>query len=146
MENNIVGFTLVKVATKQFATFEHEETEKAEINLKEALTLVERNFGRKHELFAQAQLSLAEVYMLQGRFEEASPFYFECLDYYSNQINSYFNSMSEENQLDYLQFITPVFESYNLYLINFKLSNPSKNLSEYLKRALQYQMKLNFLL
>ena len=122
------------------------QLKKAEINLKEALTLVERNFGRKHELFAQAQLSLAEVYMLQGRFEEASPFYFECLDYYSNQINSYFNSMSEENQMDYLQFITPVFESYNLYLINFKLSNPSKNLSEYLKRALQYQMQLKSML
>lgn len=122
------------------------QLQKAETNLKEALFLVERNFGRKHELFAQAQLSLAEVYMLQGRFEDASPLYFECLDYYSNQINAYFNSMSEENQMDYLQFITPVFESYNLYLINFKLTKPTKNFSEHLKRALRYQIQLKSML
>jgi CHAT domain-containing protein len=122
------------------------QLQKAETNLKEALVLVERNLGRKHELFAQAQLSLAEVYMLQRRFDEATPLYFECLDHYSSQINTYFNSMSEENQMEYLQFITPVFESYNIYLINYKLNSPTKNFSEHLKRALRYQLQLKSLL
>ena len=49
MENNIVGFTLVKVATKQFATFEHEETEKAEINLDGG---IEFGIDREHKLIA----------------------------------------------------------------------------------------------
>jgi CHAT domain-containing protein/tetratricopeptide (TPR) repeat protein len=120
--------------------------QKAESNLKEALFLVEKNLGRKHELFAQAQLSLAEVYSLQRRFEEATPLYFECLDYYSGQINDYFNAMSEENQMDYLQFITPVFESYNIYLINYKLNKPTKNFGEHLKRALRYQLQLKSML
>ncbi|MDO8999258.1 MAG: CHAT domain-containing protein [Bacteroidota bacterium] len=122
------------------------QLQKAEKNLKEALFLVERNLGRKHELFAQAQLSLAEVYSIQSRFEEATPLYFECLDYYSAQINSYFNSMSEENQMDYLQFISPAFESYNVYLINYKLSKPTKDFGEYLKRALRYQLQLKSML
>jgi len=122
------------------------QLQKAESNLKEALFLVEKNLGRKHELFAQAQLSLAEVYSLQRRFEEASPLYFECLDYYSAQINDYFNAMSEANQMEYLQFITPVFESYNIYLINYKLNQPTKNFGEHLKRALRYQLQLKSLL
>ncbi|MEO6302170.1 MAG: tetratricopeptide repeat protein, partial [Bacteroidia bacterium] len=122
------------------------QLQKAEINLKEALVLVERNLGRKHELFAEAQLSLAEVYSLQRRFEEATPLYFECLDHYSGQINDYFNSMSEENQIAYLHFITPVFESYNIYLINYKLNKPTKNFGEHLKRAIRYQLQLKSLL
>ena len=122
------------------------QLQKAETNLKEALFLVERNLGRKHDLFSQAQLSLAEVYMLERRFAEATPLYFECLDHYSSQINNYFNAMSEENQMEYLQFITPVFESYNIFLINYKLSEPSKNLAEHLKRSLRYQLQLKSLL
>ncbi|MBA2612904.1 MAG: CHAT domain-containing protein [Bacteroidetes bacterium] len=122
------------------------QLQKAEINLKEALALIERNFGRKHELFAEAQLSLAEVYALQRRFEDATLLYFECLDYYSGQINAYFNSMSEGDQAAYLSFITPVFESYNIYLINYKLNKPTKDFSEHLKRALRYQLQLKSLL
>jgi CHAT domain-containing protein len=123
-----------------------DQLQKAESNLKEALFLVEKNLGRKHELFAQAQLFLAEVYSLQRRFEEATPLYFECLDYYSAQINDYFNAMSEENQMEYLQFITPVFESYNIYLINYKLNKPTKNFGEHLKRAVRYQLQIKSLL
>ncbi len=122
------------------------QLQKAETNLKEALFLVEKNLGRKHDLFAQAQLSLAEVYSLQRRFEEATPLYFECLDHYSAQINDYFNAMSEENQMEYLQFITPVFESYNIYLINYKLNKPTQNFGEHLKRAVRYQLQLKSLL
>ncbi|MBL7910789.1 MAG: CHAT domain-containing protein [Bacteroidia bacterium] len=122
------------------------QLQKAEINLKEALVLTERNFGRKHELFAEAQLALAEVYSLQRRFDEATPLYFECLDYYSGQINGYFNSMSEGDQAAYLSFITPVFESYNIYLINYKLNKPTKDFTEHLKRALRYQLQLKSLL
>lgn len=122
------------------------QLQKAEVNLKEALNLIERNFGRKHQLFAEAQLSLAEVYALQRRFEDATPLYFECLDLYSGQLNDYFNSMSEADQMAYLQFITPVFESYNIYLINYKLNKPTKNFSEHFKRAIRYQMQLKSLL
>ncbi len=122
------------------------QLQKAETNLKEALILIERNLGRRHELFAEAQLGLAEVYTLQGKYETATPLYFECLDYYSGQINSFFNSMSEENQADYLQSMMPVFESYNIYLINYKLSKPDKNFGEHLKRGLRYQLLLKSLL
>lgn len=122
------------------------QLQKAEINLKEALNLVERNFGRKHQLFGEAQLALAEVYALQNRFEEATPLYFECLDLYSAQLNDYFNAMSEADQMAYLTFITPVFESYNIFLINYKLTKPTKKIDEHLKRALRYQLQLKSLL
>ncbi len=126
--------------------FKTNQFSKAEKNLKEALILVERNLGRKHDLFARAQLGLAEVYAMTSRFELASPLYFESLEYYSNQLNNYFDAMSEENQGHYFNFIEPVFESYNTYLLNYKLSQPNKDFSELIKRALHNQMLLKSLL
>jgi CHAT domain-containing protein len=120
--------------------------QKAEVNLREALTLVERNFGKKHELYAHAELLLAEIYAKQKKYELATPFYFECLDYYTNQLNDYFAAMSEENQTEFLSFITPVFESYNIFLINYKLSQPSKNFTEFINRSIRYQLQLKSLL
>lgn len=119
---------------------------KAEVNLREALSLVERNFGKKHELYAHAQLLLAELYSTSGKFEQATPLYFECLDYYSQQLNSYFDAMNEEDQASYLSFIVPVFESYNIFLLNYKLSSPNNNLNEHIKRTLRYQLIVKSLL
>lgn len=119
---------------------------KAEINLREALLLVEKNLGRKHDLYARAQLGLAEISARTGKFESAFPLYFESLEYYSNQLNNYFDAMSEENQALYFNFIEPAFESYNVFLINYKLSQPTKDLSAHIKRALQNQMLLKSLL
>ncbi|MBI2721157.1 MAG: CHAT domain-containing protein [Bacteroidetes bacterium] len=119
---------------------------KAEINLREALLLVDKNLGRKHDLYARAQLGLAEINARIGKFELASPLYFESLEYYSNQLNNYFDAMSEENQALYFNFIEPAFESYNVFLINYKLSQPTKDLSAHIKRALQNQMLLKSLL
>ena len=125
---------------------ETRQFKKAEDNLKEAMQLVERNLGRRHELFALAQFALADVYALQGKFEAASPLYFESLDHYSAQLGDYFNAMSEENQRQFLNSLFIFFDSYNAYLINYKLSQPSGNFSEQLKRALKYQMQLKSLL
>lgn len=120
--------------------------QRAQINLNEALTLIERNFGKKHELYAHSQLLLAEIFSIQKKYEQATPLYFECLDYYTNQLNQYFDAMSEENQMQYLSFITPVFESYNIFLINYKLTQPNKNFADYTNRALRYQLQLKSLL
>ncbi len=120
--------------------------QKAEVNLREALVLVERNFSKKHELYAHAQLLLAEIYAKQKKFELATPLYFESLDFYTNQLNDYFAAMSEENQAQFLSFITPVFESYNIFLINYKLNQPAKNFTDYINRSLRYQLQLKSLL
>lgn len=119
---------------------------RAETNLKEALYLIERNFSKKHELYINSQFLLAGLYSIQQKFEEATPYYFESLDYYTNLLNDYFDAMSEENQMQYLSIVTPVFESYNIFLINFKLNFPSKNFSEYTTRALRFQIQLKSLL
>lgn len=119
---------------------------KAEVNLREALNLVERNFGKKHELYAHAQLLLAELYASSSKFEQATPLYFDCLDYYSQQLNSFFDAMNEEDQASYLSFIVPVFESYNIFLLNYKLAQPGKNLSEHIKRSFRYQLIVKSLL
>lgn len=119
---------------------------KLEAALKEALILTEKNFGKKHDLYARAQLGLAELYTLQGKFEQASLFYFESLDYYSLQLNSYFDAMSEENQISYFNFIEPVFESYNLFLLNYKLAKPEANLKAHIQRSFRYQLLLKSLL
>lgn len=122
------------------------QLEKAEQNIKEALVLVERNFGKNHDLYANAQLALAEMYSIHQRYEEAGPLYFESLNFYSSQINGYFDAMSEENQRSYLGLINSAFESYNIYLINYKLSAPGKDFSRHLKLCLKYQLLLKSLL
>lgn len=119
---------------------------KAEANLKEAMLLVEKNLGKKHDLYARSQLGLAEVYSMTHRYELAEPLYFESLGYYSNQLNNYFEAMSEENQALYFNFIEPAFESYNMYVLNYKLAQPGKDLSEHVKKALHNQMLLKSLL
>ncbi len=78
----------------------------------EAMALIEKNFGRKHDLFAYAQFALAELYTTQQKFERAEPLYFECMDYYSAQINDYFDAMNEENQSQFLSSIIPIVESF----------------------------------
>jgi CHAT domain-containing protein/tetratricopeptide (TPR) repeat protein len=122
------------------------QLDKAEKNLTEALALIEKNFGRKHDLFAYAQLALAELYTTQQKYERAEPLYFECMDYYSAQINDYFDAMNEENQSQLLSSIIPILESYNLYVINYKLNFLGKDFSNHLKRALKYQLQLKSLL
>ncbi|MDX2172098.1 MAG: CHAT domain-containing tetratricopeptide repeat protein [Bacteroidota bacterium] len=118
----------------------------AESNLREALILIERNFGKKHELYAQAQLLLAEIYATQNKFEQATPFYFESLDFYTNLLNDYFATMSEDNQSQYLYAFDAVFGSYNVFLINYKIKHPTKNLTEHINRSLRYQLLLKSLL
>jgi CHAT domain-containing protein len=122
------------------------QAQRAEINLKEALQLVAKNFGKKHELYARTQFALAELYCISSRFEEATPLYYEALDYYAQQLNSYFDAMSEDNQINYFQFIDPVFQSYDLYLLNYRIAKPGKDLSEQTKRALRYQLLLKSML
>ena len=119
---------------------------KAETNLLEACRLIEKNFSKKHELYVHAELLLAEIYSKQGQFEKATPFYFRCLDYYSNQLDAYFSAMSEENQAAFLSSIAPIFNSYNVFLINYKISQPNNDFSEFTKRLLRYQWQLKSLL
>ncbi len=119
---------------------------KAETNLKEAILLVEKNFGKKHELYALSQFKLAEVYFLMNRYEDASPYYIESLNYYSQQLNAYFDAMSEENQASFLAFITPVIESYNSFVMHYQLKQPKANLTPHLLNILRYQLQLKALL
>ena len=118
----------------------------AEKNLMEALGLIEQNLGTKHELYASAQFGLAELYARQKKFKAATPLYFSCMDYYSGQIDSYFDAMSESNQMNFIQLITPVFESYNSYVIGYRRGNPGLDLSEQVTRAYKYQLQLKSLL
>lgn len=120
--------------------------DQAEKNLMEALALIEKNLGVKHELYARAQFGIAEIYSLQKKFAAATPFYFGCMDYYSGQIDAYFDAMSESNQMNFIQLITPVFESYNSYVINYRQSKSGADLSEQLIRAYKYQLQLKSLL
>ncbi|MCE3228248.1 MAG: hypothetical protein K0S32_2799 [Bacteroidetes bacterium] len=122
------------------------QLQRAEVNLKEALNLVGKNFGKKHEMYARTEFSLAELYSLSGRYEDATPLYFDCLDYYLSQLNSFFDAMSEEDQISYYSFVDPVFESYNLFLIKYKLAQPGKDFSEHIKRSLRCQLVLKSLL
>ncbi len=122
------------------------QPEKAIQNLKEAVLLVEKNLGNKHELYARARFALAELYAEGQKFEEAGAMYSASLDYYSEQMDSYFNAMSEENQSEFLTNIIPLFQSYDLYLINYRLKAPGKNFSEHLERAFKYQLQLKSLL
>jgi CHAT domain-containing protein len=119
---------------------------KLEAHLTEALFLAEKNFGKKHDLYARAQMGLAELYTIQGKFESATPFYFEALDYYSQQLNSFFDAMSEENQISYFNSIDPVFASYSSFLLNYRIAKPHANLSEHIRRSFRYQLLLKSLL
>jgi len=126
--------------------FRTNQLAKAEASLREAMLLVEKNLGKKHDLYGHAQLGLAEVFTMTKRYDLATPLYFESLEYYSNQLNNYFDAMSEENQALYFNFIEPAFQSYNMFLLNYKLSQPSKDLNIHIKRALHNQMLLKSLL
>jgi len=122
------------------------QLDKAEKNIREALVLAERNFGKKHELYANAELALAEIHTLKSKYEEAGPLYFDCLAYYAEQINDYFNAMSESDQMSFLNTIASAFESYNIYMINYKLNFFGKDLSQHVKLTLKYQLLLKSLL
>lgn len=119
---------------------------KAESNLKEALELTARYFGKTHELYALAQFKLAEVYSLTNRYEEAGLYYLPSLDYYAKQLNDYFDAMSEEDQMAFLSFVTPVIESFNDFVLNYHLKQPNTDLSVYTVKMLEYQIRLKSLL
>jgi CHAT domain-containing protein len=122
------------------------QLDKAEKNIKEALVLVERNFGKKHDLYASAELALAEIYAINQKYEAAGPLYFDCLNYYSDQMGDYFNAMSESDQMSFLNLINAAFESYNIYVINYKLNFMGKDLSQHIRLTLKYQLLLKSLL
>ncbi|MBL7932757.1 MAG: tetratricopeptide repeat protein, partial [Bacteroidia bacterium] len=118
----------------------------AEKNIREALKLVEKKFGRNHELYAHGNLALAEINSIKGNFEEAGTLYMESLNYYASQVNDYFDAMGEEDQSGFLATISQAFDSYNLFLINYKLSVSGKDLSFHLKSCLKFQLLLKSLL
>jgi len=120
--------------------------EKAIVNLKEAMQLVEKNFGKTHELYARAEFALANIYTFRKNYKDAGFLFTACLDYYSNQVNNYFNAMSEENQAEFLANLIPIFQSYNIFLINYKLERPTENLNKYIELAVGYQLQLKSLL
>jgi CHAT domain-containing protein len=120
--------------------------QKAEANLKEALSLIEKNFGKAHDLYANAQLSLAEVYSATMRMEEAGPLYLQSLQHYTNQLNTYFDAMSEGHQGEFLAMINPLFESYEVYLLNYIAQEPKKNLNQYILKGLENQLLLKSLI
>lgn len=122
------------------------QLDKAEKYIREALQVVSETFGKTHELYAHGTLALAEIYTLNQKFEEAGPLYFKSLDYYSAQINDYFDAMSEEDQMSFLGTISSAFESFNIYVINYKLNHLGKELPEHLQRVLKYQLQLKSLL
>lgn len=118
------------------------KNEQAEKSLKEAITLTERNFGKNHELYARAQFALAESYCWQKKYEAAAALYISGTGYYSSQMDDYFDAMSEGNQLVFIQQILPVFESYNNYVMLYRLAHPEKDLSDHLRRIFKYQMQI----
>lgn len=119
---------------------------KAESNLKEAMQLVEKNFGKKHDLYAHAQLLLAEVYAKQQQFEKALPLYNSSVKHYSKQLNDYFYAMSEEYQAAFLTGLLPSFQSYVSFLVQYRLHQPSADISDALKLATRHQLQIKSLL
>ncbi len=120
--------------------------DEAEQNLKEALFISEKLFGKKHDLYANAALLLAEIYTNKNNFTEAGNLYFIAINHYSTQLTNYFDAMSEGNQANFLGKIYPLFESYNAFLINYKINEPNKNIGIYLKKSLDNQILLKSLL
>ncbi len=122
------------------------QPEKAAASLQEAITLVEKNLGKQHELYARAKFALAELYAAEKKFALSGPLYTESLNYYSDQVGSFFNAMSGENQAEFLANIIPLFRSFNLFIIQYRLTDPRADLSAYLDLALRYQLQLKSLL
>jgi CHAT domain-containing protein len=126
--------------------FRSKQYDKAEKNLREALVLAEKNFGKQHELYCRAQLNLAETFAMQGKYDLAWTMWQPCLQYYNDRINGYFDAMSEENQGHYFNLIAPAFEAYTIYLLNFRLAFPKKDLSPQINAALRNQLLIKSLL
>lgn len=147
---NSVGKNHYRYAAFLIATFdlytETGEKEKAIKNLKEARLLIEKNFSKKHELYARAGFALADIYTLAKRYNEAGPLFIDCLDFYADQIDNYFDAMSEENQAEFLSNLVPFFQSYNIFLINYKTDFPNEKIDLYVERAVRYQLQLKSLL
>ncbi|MBK9284179.1 MAG: CHAT domain-containing protein [Sphingobacteriaceae bacterium] len=118
----------------------------AEKSLMEAGQLAKKNFGLSHELYVRAQFGLAEILATTGRFEEATSLYNESIQYYIKKIDTYFCAMSEENQAHYLSLFESVFQSYNLFVLNYKLSHPQKNINALIKQVLKNQLLIKSLL
>lgn len=118
----------------------------AEQNLKEALFIVEKTFGKNHDLYANAAMLLAEVYSDINKFKEAGELYLISINHYSKQLTNYFEAMSEGNQGEFLNKINPLFESYNAFLINYKLKEPNQNIDVYINKALENQILLKSLI
>lgn len=122
------------------------EFTKAEEILKESVLLCKKNFGEKHELTARAKLLLAEVYAQNGDFLSAGPMFLQSIEVFSQQLNTYFNAMSEENQAHYYASLEPAFQSFNIFLLNYRLKEPKRDLDEYIKQALKNQLLIKSLL
>ena len=119
---------------------------KAIENTIKANDIIKNKFGEKNIAYIDGLFNLACLYAKTTNYKKAQDLYLFTLKFYKEQFSSYFESMSEEEQLDQYRVIGDRFDAFNCFVITYTKALPKENHNELLAATFDYQLFLKSLL
>ena len=90
-----------------------------------ALKIWKKRLGRKHPSYALILSNLAALYESMGKYEKAESLIIKANQNISDQINTNFSFLSEDEKQQFLKTVSSNFEVFNSFVLHMKQYNPS---------------------
>ena len=119
---------------------------KAIENTLKANEIIKTKFGEQHIAYIDGLFNLAYLYTKIKNYKKAQELYEFTLKYYRHQFSEYFESMSEDAQLDQYRILGNRFDAYNSFVMNYTKLFPKENHQQLLATCFDYQLFIKSLL
>lgn len=120
--------------------------DKAIENTIKANDIIKAKFGEQHIAYIDGLFNLAYLYTKTKNYKKAQELYEFTLKYYRHQFAEYFESMSEDEQLDQYRILGNRFDTYNSFVMNYTKLYPKENHQQLLATCFDYQLFIKSLL
>lgn len=120
--------------------------DKAIQNIEKSNAIILKKFGEKHTSYIDGLYNIACFSWKLKNYKKAETFYINSLSRYKEQFDTYFESMSENEQLQFYNVLGERFEYFNSFVFNYVSLFPKEDHNNLLTTCFNYQLFLKSIL
>lgn len=120
--------------------------DKAIQNIEKSNAIILKKFGAKHTSYIDGLYNIAYFDWKLKNYSGAKKYYIDALARYKEQFDNYFESMSENEQLQFYDVLGERFEYFNSFVFTYVSLFPKEDHSELLTVCFNYQLFLKSIL